>query len=556
MTEPGRPSVSSVERYGRIAALLLVVLALVIRVPGTMVWWLNPDEGIYFSILTQPTLAAFWGEVATNAHPPLYYLILRTVGFLTTDFFWFRALSWMGGAAAVFALWECGREIAWKDPVRRTVTGLVAAALLVASPPAVILSQVMRPYMLQLALVAGALALLLRYGRAPERRTLLGYVVFLVLALLTHYSSVLALGAFGGVALYLLYSTEMTAEARRDLALAHVVPVVLLLGLYFFHLRGLMASNMAEDALQGWLSAYMVDSPREAWFAFVGLQTTVAGRGLGGAVTVLMIAALALAVAHRAWLPVVVAGSALLVGLVAAAAGVYPMGAIRHSTWMLAFALPALAWGVGFVLISGRRWVVAGVVAVVVLIAARESVAIGIGVPDSPWAAPERVLRRANLVTMADLLDPEGAPRLWVMDQQTYYLLLPFYFTERKEARSGPDDTFFHFRYGERDVVVVQSWFLTAGADGAQDDSNLRSLTDRVDRSDLLLGMGSAGEAQVVVGGWRSEVMDQLLALEDSAVVTNHRLVPGLFAFLVDMEQLNTREVSPELRQRITRTPR
>ena len=549
MTEPGRPSVSSVERYGRIAALLLVVLALVIRIPGTMVWWLNPDEGIYFSILTQPSLAAFWGEVATNAHPPLYYMILRAVGFLTTDFFWFRALSWMGGVAAVFALWECGREIAWKDPVRRTVTGLLAAALLVASPPAVILSQVMRPYMLQLALVAGALALLLRYGRAPERRTLLGYVVFLVLALLTHYSSVLALGAFGGVALYLLYSAEMPSEARRDLALAHTVPVVLLVGLYFFHLRGLMASNMADDALQGWLSAYMVDSPREAWFAFVGLQTTVAGRGLGGPVTVLMIAALALAVAHRAWLPVVVAGSALLVGLVAAAAaGVYPMGAIRHSTWMLAFALPALAWGVGFVLISGRRWVVAGGVALVVLVAARESVAIGIGVPNSPWAAPERVLRRANLVTMADLLDPEGAPRLWVMDQQTYYLLLPFYFTERQEARSGPDDTFFHFRYGERDVVVVQSWLLTAGGDGAQDISNLRSLTDRVDRSDLFVGMGSAREAQVLVGGWRSEVMDQLLALEDSGVVTNHRLVPGLFAFLMDMERLNTREAPPALR--------
>ena len=456
--------------------------------------------------------------------PPLYYLILRAVGFLTTDFFWLRALSWMGGAAAVFALWECGREIAWKDPVRRTVTGLVAAALLVASPSSVILSQVMRPYMLQLALVAGALALL------------------------THYSSVLALAAFGGVALYLLYSAEMPGEARRDLALAHTIPVVVVLGLYFFHLRGLMASDLADDALQGWLNAYMVDSPREAWFAFVGLQTTVAGRGLGGPVTILMIAALAVAVARRAWLPVVVAGCALLVGLVAAAADVYPMGAIRHSTWMLAFALPALAWAVGFVVTSGRRWVVAGVVAMVVLVAARESVAIGIGVPDSPWAAPERVLRRANLLTMLDLLDPEGAPRLWVMDQQTYYLLLPFYFVERQEARSGPDDTFFHFRYGDRDVVVVQSWFLTAGADGARDASNLRSLTDRVDRSDLLLGMASAREAQVIVGGWRSEVMDQLLALEDSGVVTNHRLVPGLFAFLVDMERLNTRESSPELR--------
>ena len=164
MTEPGRGRrrASSVERYGCFAALLLVVLALFIRVPGTMEWWLNPDEGIYFSIATQPTLAAFWEEVATNAHPPLYYMILRGAGFLTTDFFWFRALSLMGAAAAVFAIWECAREIAPKEPLRRTVTGLAAAALLVMSPPLVILSQIMRPYMLQLALVAGALALLLR----------------------------------------------------------------------------------------------------------------------------------------------------------------------------------------------------------------------------------------------------------------------------------------------------------------------------------------------------------------------------------------------------------
>ena len=133
------------------------------------------------------------------------------------------------------------------------------------------------------------------------------------------------------------------------------------------------------------------------------------------------------------------------------------------------------------------------------------------------------------------------------MDQQTYYLLLPFYFRERQEARFGPDDTFFHFRYGERDAVVVQSWNLTAGVDGVQDASNLRSLTDRADRSDPVLGMGSAREGQVLVGGWRSVVVDQLLALEDSGVVTNYRLVPGLFVFLVDMERLNAPEATPKV---------
>jgi len=59
--------------------------------------------------------------------------------------------------------------------------------------------------------------------------------------------------------------------------------------------------------------------------------------------------------------------------------------------------------------------------------------------------------------------------------------------------------------------------------------------------------MGSAQEAQVLIGGWRSEVVDQLLALEASGVVTNYRLVPGLFAFLVDMKRLNAPEEAPEI---------
>ena len=170
---------------------------------------------------------------------------------------------------------------------------------------------------------------------------------------------------------------------------------------------------------------------------------------------------------------------------------------------------------------------VVGVTAAVVLVAARERVGIALDVYDSPWAAPERVLTQANLIDMLDLLDPAGTPRLVVMDLQTYYLLLPFYYGERQAAQGGPEDSFFHFRYGERDIVVARSWLLT--------ESSFRSLAAQTDRAEPPLGMASALQAQVMVGGWRSEVVDQFLALEEAGVVTNHRLVPGLFAFLVDM---------------------
>lgn len=540
MTASADSAASRVEKVGLAAALVLVAVGLLLRIPGTMEWWLNPDEGIYFSILTQPTFAGFWAEVAANAHPPLYYVILRGMGFFTVDYFWFRALSLLSGGAAIFAMWLCGREIAGADHLRRTVTGLVAATFLVVSPQAITLSQIMRPYMLQLALLAGALAMLLRYGRAPSRRGLMAYAAPLILALLIHYSSVLALGSFGVVALYLVRTRELSREARRDLVWVHGLAAIVVVGLYFLHLRHLVASDTANDALNGWLSFYLADSPRQAWLAFVGLQTTVAGRSLGGPATVLMVIAVVVALVHHQWLPVVVVGSALAVGLLGSLAGVYPMGATRHSTWLLAFTLPAMAWLVGLTFTSGRRWAAAGVVGLVLLGIGGGALGAAVGVDDSPWAAPERVLRQDDLMEVLDLLDPDGAPRLMVMDLQTYNLLLPFYYSQRQQAEGPPDGSFFHFRYGRRDVVVVGSWLLTAGAERAGAVENLRSLAKRTQLTSPQLALGTAREVAVLIGGWRSEVVDQLLALGDSGVVTGQRMVPGLFAFMVDMVELES----------------
>ena len=571
---PGRTEPFLV-RHGRAAVLLIVAGALALRVAGTSEWWLNPDEGIYFSLVTRPTWAGFWAELRENAHPPLYYLLLRATGALTTDFFWFRALSLVAGAAAVGTLWAVGRALVAAEGgtrLRATATGLVAAALLAASPTAVVQSQIMRPYMLQLALVGGALALLLGWKGASDRRALGAYVALVTLALLTHYSSVLALAALGCVAAFRMATTVTDRRSRWVLVAAHGAAGALFAALWVLHLRGLAASDTADDALRGWLSFYLVGSPREAWLAFLGLQTTVLGRPLGGLAALILMGALALAAARRAWLPLVVAGSALSVGLGAAAAGVYPMGATRHSIWMLAFTVPAMAWALGLMASGGWRRAGAAVAVAAVLVAARTPVGDALGVPDSPWAAPERVLRQANLAEMLDVLDPEGSPRLILMDLQTYYLLLPFYYADRTDADVTGGAPFFHFRYGRRDVVVARSWLATLGVDGdpagpgdatagggsgERDDpgdpgssagpapsagpagsGDLRALVGRVDRAAPELGLGSAEQAVVLVGGWRSPVVDGLLALEGTPTVAGRRVVPGLFAFLVDPASL------------------
>ena len=90
----------SVQLHGRALVLGVVAVGLILRLEDFFGWWLNPDEGIYFSTVTQPSRQAFWAEVGSQAHPPLYFLILRWVGYLTQDFAALRFLALASGVGA------------------------------------------------------------------------------------------------------------------------------------------------------------------------------------------------------------------------------------------------------------------------------------------------------------------------------------------------------------------------------------------------------------------------------------------------------------------------
>ncbi|MDH3423925.1 MAG: hypothetical protein OEN00_13100, partial [Gemmatimonadota bacterium] len=56
-----------------------------LRLTGLSEYWVNPDEGIYYSTLTRVSSREFWAEVMANAHPPAFYVLLRGLGALTWD---------------------------------------------------------------------------------------------------------------------------------------------------------------------------------------------------------------------------------------------------------------------------------------------------------------------------------------------------------------------------------------------------------------------------------------------------------------------------------------
>lgn len=558
MSKPPSAPLDFLER--RRGVLAVLVVAAVIRLDDLSAWWLNPDEGIYYSILTRADFDGFWHEVTVNAHPPLYYLLLRGVGLLTHDFLWFRMLSVLAGLAAVAGVWAVARRLAG-DGTRGTVAGFLAALLLAFAPGAVELSQVMRPYMLQLALLSWALFFFVRWGRTPLDRDLVAYMVLLSLALLTHYSAALALGVF-------VLATVADGRQRgvgtpewRRLAAAHVVPFVLMAVLYVLHLRPLAASAIADEALDGWLSYYMIDAPADVWWSFLGFQHLVAPPWLRGPTAILLLAAVALSLHGAARRVTVVAGGALLVAIAVAATGLYPFGATRHSAWVLAFTVPAIGWLGGFLLdtpAGGRSWI--RIAAPLALVALGGPVGSALGMARAPWAPTDRVLRQDDLASVVDVLDPASGPELLVMSGQTYYLLLPFYPGEREEAVFSADSSAFHFPYGRRRALVSQAWNFSAreiappeSDEAPSGEAGVPPASDPVHapRGDFAaflrlagrefpeLDVAGAETAVLLVGGWRPTFVDEIRRLgEGGSFLRSSRNVPGLHVFVLDGQAL------------------
>ncbi|MEM7416044.1 MAG: glycosyltransferase family 39 protein [Gemmatimonadota bacterium] len=535
--EPPLAATDPAPRADRIVFGVLALLAIVPRWSGLSEWWLNPDEGIYYSILTRADFSGFWAEVAANAHPPLYYLLLRGLGGLTWDFLWFRAFSVLCGIGAVLLTAAVAREVAGRGTAG-TIAAAVSGLVLALAPTAIELSQVIRPYTFQLVLLSGALLALLHYRRAPSTRPLVAYAVLTSAALLTHYSSGLAVATLGITVVALGARGEWRETTWQKLFASHAVPGTVVALMWFVHIRPLAGSALADDALDGWLSFYMIDGPEQAWLALLGFHHILAGPWLRGPLALLTIATLLWA-ARRAPLVAILGGTGLAIAMMAASLGVYPLGSTRHSIWLTFVFVPALGWlaaSVWTAFSDHRRWASLG--AVGLLLAAGGPVGSAIGAERAPWAPPDQVLLQEDLTRMIAVLDPTEGPPLLIMSAQTFYLLLPFFPGERESAEFSEDGRHFHFAYGNRRILTTEAWDFTAGPQPNAPDHVANVLREAA-TSFPHLGITTQDPATLLVGGWRPAFIDELTALAtEHGFVHSSVFVPGLFAYVVSVDGL------------------
>ncbi|MEZ5963556.1 MAG: glycosyltransferase family 39 protein [Planctomycetota bacterium] len=502
-----------VDRLGWIAAAVVVVVAAALRFVGLGDYWLNPDEGIYYSVISWPDLARRQAEIAANAHPPFYYHFLWLWSRVSMDIAWLRVPAAAAGTVGVAGLYLLGREVA--TGARGIVGGLLAALALALSPSAITLSQLVRPYTLQVALLVFALWALLRWHHRRGTAALLTFSLCTTVALLTHYSSVFVLAA----ALVPLAVLALRRQlGRRDvvaLAVASALPLLAVAWIYLAHVRPqLEGKALQASAFQTWLRPFIAQDLPQVWRQAMGVAGYVLGYSWSGVGIVALIVAVGVAVARGTaivWLPTL---SAFLLAATASLAHKYPFGPARHSVYLAPFLLVPIAWVVALGLL-GRAWARAvTLVALVLLGVGRVQVFDTLaGGKRVSTLGDEQVLARADFDEARVLLDRlKSSPGLLVMSIDSSHTLCPLWTEERAASRVVEDMRV--FRWGQRDVLVHSAWSF--GMQGAElgTGSHIFDFLTKADRVLPELHVGAQRRLPMVFAGFTGTTMQALAAVD------------------------------------------
>lgn len=486
-----------------LVALAIVVLGLSLRVPGMIGWWINPDEGAYFSMVTWDEWGSFWEEVKGHVHPPLYYLLLRLMGLVSHEFFWLRSLALISGLVSIVLAWRVGREVDEEQGTGWAMASLAALVVAVAPGP-ILISQLIRPYALLVALSLAAFLAQLRFRRLHRSRSLVGYSLLVSLALLTHYSGALILASLSALFVVDLLAGHLRRDLLPRVVLAHLPPLLIGVGLYYFHVRlRLMRIWLEDEAFTGWLDSYLIHSVSDVWLNLMGFFGYLAGPRLAGPALLVFLVGMALALWRRSW-PVAVTGSAALaIAILGAAAGKYPFGACRQASWLFGFLILPLAWMPTVAFTRGRKvaWVTAGVL--VLLGVAGPGVGRILGSRQAVLEPKrEHVIWRGNLEASLAAVLRDSRAEVVLLSYQTYYLLLPVMEAEREAAVDYPEAGFHRFTWQGREVLVDRAWRFAVHPDLIDRPEHLYNVIQAIDRELPELRLPERRQVLMMFGGW------------------------------------------------------
>jgi hypothetical protein len=329
-----------------VAVSLLAAFAL--RLTTALGTFLNPDEALHYLLVNQTSPGDAYRASLTNAHPPLYFVLLYYWRFAGSSEIILRLPSVLAGTAA------CWMAFRWIAMVLGRTAGVAALLLMALSPTLIALGAQVRAYSVFLFWMAAALYFLERAFRDQRVSSVVYFSLFLYLAILTHYSALWFVLACG---LYVLIRIRaLTGRARIAWALFQTGAAAIYAWLYVVHISKLRGSPMEAEAITGWLKRLYFRPGVVTPASFLGTSSVDLFQFLFASTAGTYV--LWLFIAGVLWMvtagilkkrfDLVSFGVFLLLpfalAFTAAMVGVYPYGGTRHLVFLVLFAVA----GVGF----------------------------------------------------------------------------------------------------------------------------------------------------------------------------------------------------------------
>ena len=322
------------------AALLLVGAGLAVRLLAARGSSLSGDEALHFQLASAPDAAAVYRISLTNAHPPLFLVLLHFWRLVAVSEWGLRLLPLAFGAAF---LWTAYR---WAASLLGKAAGLGALALAAFLPPLVSLSAEVRAYALLLVLAAAALWQLERAfeSSSPGRMTL--SAALLALAILTHYAALRVAAAAFVYAAARLYRQRGPRRLAVAWAACQAGIGALFVFLYATHLSQLRGNALEREARADWLRTGYLQAG-ESPLRFAGRQTLslfqflCSSRAAGVALLALTVAGIWRLARRRNAAAALLLGSTFLLAAAGGLLDLYPLAGTRHSIDLALFAAAA-----------------------------------------------------------------------------------------------------------------------------------------------------------------------------------------------------------------------
>ncbi len=328
-------------------ALGIIAAAFAVRLAYSASCYLNPDEAAHFDAARPGSWLGAYQASYLLAHPPLFTLVLHGILFFGRSELILRSPSLVGGTAALWLTFAWVRRSLGEIPA---LAGLLFMAL---SPAAISASTEVRQYGLLLCFVCGALYATER--ALSERSTTWAIVqgLFLLGALLTHYTALVVVSSLG---VYVLLRCLLDGVPRRVLLTVVVSQIILaaVLGwLYYDHVR---RSPVFSPASLNYLRQFYYVGGSEtllgfSWRALFRTFSYLVSRKLAFLSMLVLLAGLAALLTGRTKarrLMALLVMSPFAVGFVAAVCQVLPFAGSRHQAYLLPFLAAgfsaALAW--------------------------------------------------------------------------------------------------------------------------------------------------------------------------------------------------------------------